>query len=33
VLVAAIAAFMFRDYGLGWDDYTQSQYGDLLMSL
>ncbi len=33
VLVAAIAAFTFRDYGLGWDDYTQSQYGDLLVSL
>ena len=32
-LVAAIAAFTFRDYGLGWDDYTQSQYGDLLVSL
>ena len=23
----------FRDYGLGWDDYTHSQYGDLLVSL
>ena len=33
VLVAAIAALTFRDYGLGWDDYTQSQYGDLLVSL
>lgn len=33
VLVAAIAAFTFRDYGLGWDDYTQSQYGELLLSL
>lgn len=32
-LVAASAAITFRDYGLGWDDYTQSQYGDLLMSL
>lgn len=32
-LVAAIATFTFRDYGLGWDDYTQSQYGDLLLSL
>jgi hypothetical protein len=32
-LVAAIAAFTFRDYGLGWDDYTQSQYGGLLLSL
>ncbi len=33
VLVAAIAVFTFRDYGLGWDDYTQAQYGDLLTSL
>ncbi len=33
VLIAAIAAFTFRDYGLGWDDYTQSQYGNLLVSL
>jgi 4-amino-4-deoxy-L-arabinose transferase-like glycosyltransferase len=33
VLVAAIAALTFRDYGLGWDDYTHSQYGDLLVSL
>ncbi len=23
----------FRDYGLGWDDYTHSQYGDLLLKL
>jgi Dolichyl-phosphate-mannose-protein mannosyltransferase len=29
--VAVIAAFTFRDYGLGWDDYTHSQYGDLLL--
>jgi len=33
VIVAAIAAFTFGDYGLGWDDYTHSQYGDLLVSL
>ncbi len=33
VVVAAIAAVTFRDYGLGWDDYTHSQYGDLLVSL
>ena len=32
VVVAAIAALTFRDYGLGWDDYTHSQYGDLLVS-
>jgi len=33
VLTGAIAAATFRDYGLGWDDYTHSQYGDLLVSL
>jgi hypothetical protein len=32
-VIAAIAALTFRDYGLGWDDYTHSQYGDLLLSL
>ena len=32
-IVAAIAAFTFRDYGLAWDDYTHAQYGDLLVSL
>jgi hypothetical protein len=31
-LIAVIAAFTFRDYGLGWDDYTHSQYGDLLLA-
>ncbi|MDP2298661.1 MAG: glycosyltransferase family 39 protein [Pseudolabrys sp.] len=33
IVVAAIAALTFRDYGLGWDDYTHSQYGDLLLAL
>ena len=33
VLACVIAAATFRDYGLGWDDYTHSQYGDLLVSL
>lgn len=33
LLVGAIALLTFRDYGLGWDDYTHSQYGDLLVSL
>jgi Dolichyl-phosphate-mannose-protein mannosyltransferase len=33
VLICVIAAATFRDYGLGWDDYTHSQYGDLLVSL
>jgi dolichyl-phosphate-mannose-protein mannosyltransferase len=28
-----IAALTFRDYGLGWDDVTHSQYGDLLLKL
>jgi len=32
-LTAAVAAATFRDYGLGWDDYTHSQYGSLLVSL
>jgi hypothetical protein len=31
--LAVIAIATFRDYGLGWDDYTHSQYGDLLLSL
>ncbi|MCK9909196.1 glycosyltransferase family 39 protein [Microbacteriaceae bacterium K1510] len=33
VAVALAAALTFRDYGLGWDDYTHSQYGDLLLKL
>jgi hypothetical protein len=31
--VAGVAAFTFRDYGLGWDDFTHAQYGDLLLAL
>ena len=31
--VAFIAAATFQDYGLGWDDWIQSQYGHLLVSL
>src|SRR6266478_5776391 len=31
--IAAIAAVTFRHYGLGWDDYTHAEYGDLLLSL
>jgi Dolichyl-phosphate-mannose-protein mannosyltransferase len=31
--VAIVAALTFRAYGLGWDDYTHSQYGDLLLTL
>jgi hypothetical protein len=33
IALAAIAAATFRDYGLGWDDYTHAQYGDLLLAL
>ena len=33
VVIAVIAALTFRDYGLGWDDYTHSQYGALLLDL
>lgn len=33
IVVAAIAAATFRDYGLGWDDFTESQYGHLLVAL
>jgi Dolichyl-phosphate-mannose-protein mannosyltransferase len=33
IIVGAVAALTFRDYGLGWDDYTHSQYGQLLVSL
>jgi hypothetical protein len=32
-VTAAIAFATFGDYGLGWDDYTHSQYGALLVSL
>jgi hypothetical protein len=32
-LTAVIATATFRDYGLGWDDYTHSQYGELLVQL
>jgi hypothetical protein len=33
VALALIATLTFRDYGLGWDDFTHAQYGDLLLSL
>src|SRR5947209_9582274 len=32
-ILAIVAALTFRDYGLGWDDYAHSEYGDLLLSL
>ncbi len=30
---AVVVLATFRDYGLGWDDYTHAEYGDLLVSL
>ena len=33
VFITIVAGITFRDYGLGWDDYTHSQYGDLLLKL
>ena len=33
VAMAGVALMTFRDYGLGWDDYTHSEYGDLLLAL
>ena len=32
-VVAVLALMTFRDYGLGWDDYTHAEYGDLLFDL
>jgi hypothetical protein len=31
--VAVAALLTFRDYGLGWDDFTHSQMGELLLAL
>jgi hypothetical protein len=31
--VAVIAGLSFRDYGLGWDDYTHAEYADLLLRM
>jgi hypothetical protein len=31
-LVAAAVALTFRSYGLGWDDFTHAQYGELLLA-
>jgi hypothetical protein len=33
VVVGLIASFTFRDYGLGWDDYTHAEYADLLLRM
>jgi hypothetical protein len=32
-VVGLVAAFTFRDYGLGWDDYTHAEYADLLLRM
>src|SRR5262245_60686736 len=32
-LVGVLALLTFRDYGLSWDDYAHSEYGDLLLRL
>ena len=32
-VVALIAGLTFRDYGLGWDDYTHAEYADLLLRM
>ncbi len=33
IAAAAVAALTFRDYGLGWDDYTHAEYADLLLRM
>lgn len=33
VIGAVVALATFRHYGLGWDDYTHAEYGDLLLAL
>jgi dolichyl-phosphate-mannose-protein mannosyltransferase len=32
-VIAVIASLTFRDYGLGWDDYTHAEYADLLLRM
>jgi hypothetical protein len=32
-VVSLIASLTFRDYGLGWDDYTHAEYADLLLRM
>jgi hypothetical protein len=32
-VVSVVAALTFRDYGLGWDDYTHAEYADLLLKM
>src|SRR5262245_2447416 len=31
-VAALVAVATFRDYGIGWDDYTHAEYGDLLFA-
>jgi hypothetical protein len=31
-IATLVALATFRDYGLGWDDYTHAEYGDLLLA-
>ncbi|WP_291858212.1 glycosyltransferase family 39 protein [Bradyrhizobium sp.] len=31
--IGLIASLTFRDYGLGWDDYTHAEYADLLLRM
>jgi hypothetical protein len=33
VAVGLVASCTFRDYGLGWDDYTHAEYADLLLRM
>jgi Dolichyl-phosphate-mannose-protein mannosyltransferase len=33
VVVGIIASLTFRDYGLGWDDYTHAEYAELLLRM
>lgn len=32
-VVTVIAGLTFKDYGLGWDDYTHAEYADLLLKM
>src|SRR6201997_5723751 len=31
--IGLVAGLAFRDYGLGWDDYTHAEYADLLLRM
>src|SRR3954449_8965766 len=33
LVVSIVASLTFRDYGLGWDDYTHAEYADLLLRM